>query len=64
MKKNLLLFATLFYTIATIVIPLAGFALLEPSTVNLLFISWFFVLSAIGGYCYCDLWLKERRKQM
>ena len=63
MKKNLLLFATLFFTVTSVAFPLLGFYYLEPSMVNLLFICWFFTLSVFGSACYCDLWIRERRKE-
>lgn len=63
MKKNLLLFATLFFTIASVAVPLLGFALLEPSASNLFIISMLFVLAVFGSVAYCDLWVQERRRE-
>lgn len=63
MKKNLLLFATLFFTITSVAVPLLGFALLEPSCSNLLIISMLFALAVLGSAAYCDLWIRERRRE-
>lgn len=60
-KKHLLLAGALFFTTASLAFPLLGFALLEPSMVNLLFICWFFALSCINSFFFITKWLKERR---
>jgi len=61
MKKNLLLFATVFYAIASVAVPLLGFYTLEPSLTNLLLISTLFVMSVFATAIYCDKWLQEKK---
>ncbi len=63
MKKNLLLLVTVFFLITSLVFPLLGFALLEPSRLNLFIICWFFMMCVIGTYAFCDAWIKERREK-
>jgi hypothetical protein len=63
MKKNLLLLGTVFFLITSLAFPLLGFALLEPSMVNLLFICLLFCMCVVGTYAFCDAWIKERREK-
>lgn len=60
-KKHLLLAGALFFTIASVVLPLLGFYYLEPSLFNLLFIVMLFTMSVVATAVYCDKWLEERR---
>lgn len=63
-KTTLLLAGTLFFVFGSIAFPLLGFALLEPSALNLFIICWFFLVSVLGSYAFCETWIKERRKAM
>lgn len=62
-KKTLLLLATVFYAIASIVTPLLGFAYLEPSGANLMFICLLFCLSVCMSFTFCNLWIEKRRTE-
>jgi hypothetical protein len=64
MKKKLLLAGAMLFTVTSVAFPMLGFALLEPSMVNLLFICWFFAMSVAISFYFTTEWLKERRNKI